>query len=82
MAGWIRAGLRREWGPRGPRLPAAQLRVEGVPQRVAEEAEAEHREADRHAGEEADPRRLLGVGGRGAGQHQAPGRRGLGRAET
>ena len=58
-----------------------QLRVERVPERIAEEVEAEHAEADRDAREQRDPRRLLGVRRGGAREHQAPRRRRLRRAE-
>src|ERR1700736_3867755 len=62
-------------------LPLPQLRVEGVAQRVAEQAEAEHGERDRDAGEDRDPRRGRGVFLGAALQHQAPGGDGLLHAE-
>ena len=46
-----------------PRLGSAlaQLRIQHVPQRVAEQAHAEHRQRDREAREDRDPRRGRGV---------------------
>src|ERR1700682_4707915 len=55
----------------------AELRIERIPQRIAEEVEGEDGQADRDAWEDAHPRRGLGnLDGR-APQHQSPGRRGL-----
>src|SRR6266478_3157522 len=56
-----------------------KLRIPRVPKRITEEVEAQHRQADRQAGEDREPRRLLHEGPAGARQHQAPrGRRRLG----
>src|SRR6266849_5991869 len=64
----------------GP-LPAiserAQLRIERVPKRVAEEVEGEDRQADRETREDRHPRRRLGEVHRCAAQHQSPRRRRL-----
>ena len=65
------AGACHELSPRRG-SPAPQLGVERVPQGIPEQVEAEHPEADRDAREHSDPRRLLGVGGGGPGEHESP----------
>ena len=68
---------------RGSSLSAvAEFGVEGVAQRVAEEAEAEDGQRDREAREDRDPRRRRGVFLGAALQHQAPGRDRLLHAEA
>src|SRR5207247_7934851 len=52
-----------------------ELRIPRVPKRSTEEVEAQDRQADRQAGEDREPRRLLHEGAAGARQHQAPRRR-------
>ncbi len=61
--------------PGGLAVPA-QLRIPRVAQRVAEEVEGEHRQADGESRKDRQPRRLLHEGAAGAAQHQSPGRRG------
>src|SRR5690349_17566135 len=69
----LEPGFRRLATPVGPRrrsvnaalsggclLLRTQPRIERVAQGIAEEVEAEHREADRHAGKERHPGRGLG----------------------
>ena len=63
-------------------LPRAQLRIELVADGVAEQAEAEHREADGYPGEDRDPRRAFGIFLRATLQHEAPGGRRLLHAEA
>src|SRR5207245_3107332 len=73
---------------RGPRRPPPKLprtpprsapppepRVPRVPQRITEQIESEHRQADREAREDREPGRLLHEGAPRAAQHQAPRRR-------
>src|SRR5215472_14822758 len=59
------------------RSERAQLRVERVAQRVAEEIEGEHGEADGEAGKDGHPRRRLREVHRRAAEHEAPRRGGL-----
>src|SRR5687768_12495752 len=58
------------------------LRIEPVPQRIPEKIEREHPQADRDAGVDDHPRRLLVEIGSGPGQHQSPRRRRFSHAES
>src|SRR5205085_3382553 len=60
----------------------AELRVPGVTERVAEQVEREHGQADREAGEDREPRRLLHERAARAAQHESPRRRGRLRPDT
>src|SRR5262245_6973621 len=62
--------------------PTPELRIPRVTKRITEEVEAQDGQADRHAGEDRKPRRLLHERTAGARQHQAPGRRGRLRADA
>src|SRR5437763_16886404 len=59
-----------------------QPRIERVAERIAEQIEGEHGEADRHARENGHPGRRLGELDGRAAQHEAPGRRRLLHAEA
>src|SRR5262245_52499542 len=58
----------------GRSAAAAQLRIPGVAERVAEEIEREHGQADRQPRKDGEPGRLLHEGAARAAQHQPPGR--------
>src|SRR5260370_15796509 len=55
------------------RSAIAQLGIQGIAERVAEQAEAEDCERDGETGKDRDPRRRRGVFLGAALQHQAPG---------
>src|SRR2546425_6446524 len=52
-----------------------ELRIPRVTKRITEEVEAQDGQADRQAGKDREPRRLLHERAPGARQHQAPRRR-------
>src|SRR5262249_27993723 len=68
--------------PRSKSLPLPKLRIPGVAQRVAEQVEPEHGEADRQTREDRQPRRLLHEGASRAGEHEPPRWRGRLRADA
>src|SRR5262249_10095399 len=94
---WRRCGQTREFlpefpgtcqangdlaGPLTTRLLRAQAWIERVTQRVAEEVEGEHGQADGETREDRHPGRLLGELHGGATKHEAPRRRRLGHAKA
>src|SRR5207249_4840366 len=66
------AELSREPRPLPATSERAQLRIERVPERIAEQVEGEDRQADREAREEPHPRRRLREVHRRSAQHQPP----------
>src|SRR5678815_1799495 len=66
----------RRWALIIALAPGAELGVPGVAQRIAEEVESEHGEADREAREHREPGRLFHERAPRAAQHQAPRRYG------
>src|SRR5580765_3519435 len=52
-----------------------ELRIPRVPKRITEEVEAQDGQADRQAGKDREPRRLLHERAPGAREHQTPRRR-------
>src|SRR5437868_5433854 len=65
-----------------PSLASAETRVEHVAQRVAQQVEAQHHEAERGAGEDRHPRRVREVPSRLPAQVGSPRRRRRGRAQA
>src|SRR5262249_49398814 len=70
------------WGVRSAPSRSPQARIEHITQRVAEEVEGEHGEADRDAGNDRQVRVRLEVARPGAAEHRAPGRRWRQHAQT
>src|SRR2546427_11759092 len=68
--------------PRRPASGRSQPRIERVAERVPEQVEAEHREADRDARGDREPWRLLEELHAGAAEHESPRRRRLEHPET